>query len=100
MYQHLEPITVVHQWMDDAECVGYNPEWWFSEGKTHRSSETQMAIEICNECTVQVECLQYAMKQKMYDGIYGGLRGAQRVYLNQQLLRKARNGKSKGSNDG
>jgi len=94
MYQHLEPITVVHQWMDDAACVGYNPDWWFADTTPRRSGEAQMAVEICNECTVQADCLKYAMNQRMFDGIYGGLRGRQRVYLNQQLLRKARNGKS------
>ena len=94
MINHFEPSHVVQEWMDDAECVGYNPNWWFTDGLAHKKAETQMAMEICNECPVTAQCLNYAMSQRMFDGIFGGLRGAQRVSLNKQTLRKVRNGKS------
>ena len=100
MINHFEPSHVVQEWMDDAECVGYNPNWWFTDGLAHKKAETQMAMEICNECPVTAQCLNYAMSQRLSDGIFGGLRAHQRNELHKKHLRKANHGQGQGSNDG
>jgi WhiB family redox-sensing transcriptional regulator len=53
-------------WMDDAACIGHDPEWWFPDdrgrGGAERSATTQAAKAICATCPVSVKCLDYVMR--------------------------------------
>ena len=55
-------------------CAGYPVEWWFPEkhAKGVRAKDVVVAKQICSECAVREECLEYSISaQEMY-GIWGG----------------------------
>lgn len=53
-------------WMDDAECLNYDPEIWFPE----RRNQSDTAIEICRTCPVLNDCANWA-KTNHYATKYG-----------------------------
>ena len=68
--------------MDGSQiCVSVDPELWFSDTPTGR----RIAINLCNQCPFQAECLTYALHWSV-DGIWGGTTPKQR----KQLRRKAK----------
>lgn len=81
----IEPIVTIHEWMDEATCTRHDPELWFADGPRAHTNMVQ-AVAICNTCTVQPACLNYAMTNRFEHGIYAGHTPAQR----QQLQRKPR----------
>lgn len=68
-------ILSCERWMDEAECSKYEPEWWFEDSSYE---ERRKAIEICNNCKVRDECLEYAITHKINHGIWGGLPNSKR----------------------
>lgn len=62
-------------WMDDAACRGADPEIFFPitprNGRGYRGLN-EPALRICRICRVRDECLEYAFKANMDDGIWGG----------------------------
>lgn len=56
-------------WQDLANCRGANPDLFFPE----RGASTRTAKSICRECSVQAECLEFAIVSSEKFGIWGGL---------------------------
>lgn len=57
-----------NEWMLRARCRGFAPEEFFpSDG-----AGVEQARQICAECTVQVECLEYALEHRVNHGVWGG----------------------------
>ncbi len=56
-------------WQDLANCRGANPDLFFPE----RGASTRTAKGICRECSVQAECLEFAIVSSEKFGIWGGL---------------------------
>jgi len=56
-------------WQDLANCRGANPDLFFPE----RGASTRTAKGICRECTVQADCLEFAIVSSEKFGIWGGL---------------------------
>jgi len=61
-------------WMDKGACRDYPPEWWYPE----RGGNTNQPKRICAECPVRTECLDYALANGEYHGIWGGTSERQR----------------------
>lgn len=61
-------------WMREASCAtAANPDWWFPDrGDRAIGAAGYLAIQICNQCPVRAECLEYAQQGREY-GIWGGL---------------------------
>jgi WhiB family transcriptional regulator, redox-sensing transcriptional regulator len=55
-------------WQVAARCVEVDPEIFFPE----RGGSSKAARAVCNECTVRVECLRYALTNREQFGIWGG----------------------------
>jgi WhiB family redox-sensing transcriptional regulator len=56
-------------WLDQAECARCDPELWHSPVRQAQAE----ARRICRTvCPVQVECLQWALRQDALAGIVGG----------------------------
>lgn len=72
-------ISAETGWMDDALCLGMDPELFFPM----RGESTRHAKNVCKECPVRIECLNYA-NTSPYEkhGIWGGLseRERRRMY--------------------
>ena len=62
-------------WVDEANCVGADPEIFFIEisSRTARTDRNRFesAQRICQECPVQQECLTFAEENDLV-GMFGG----------------------------
>ena len=56
-------------WQDLANCRGADPDLFFPE----RGASTRTAKSICRGCSVQAECLEFAIVSSEKFGIWGGL---------------------------
>lgn len=57
-------------WMDDARCVGGDPDVFFPP--PGNSEQAQEARVICRRCPVRGDCLEYALEHRIGQGIWGG----------------------------
>lgn len=62
-------------WVDEANCIGADPEAFFIEisSRTSRTDRNRFdsALRICQECPVQQECLTFAEENDLV-GLFGG----------------------------
>ena len=73
-------------WIESARCIGQDPELFFPVGTTGPAIEqTDRAIEVCNGCSVQAECLEWALDTCQDAGVWGGLGEEDR-----RVIRRAR----------
>lgn len=64
----------VHPWMDQARCAQIGGDKWFPEwGGNERDPKA-----VCESCDVRQQCLDYAIKHRINDGIWGGVSERQR----------------------
>ena len=56
-------------WQDAGACRGADADLFFPE----RGASTRRAKQICSECAVRVECLEYAICTGEKFGIWGGM---------------------------
>jgi WhiB family redox-sensing transcriptional regulator len=61
-------------WAEQARCRGKDPEAFFGRNLT----EARDAIRTCERCSVQQECLDYAVTEGIEIGVWGGLTERQR----------------------
>lgn len=57
------------EWQDRGACRGADADLFFPE----RGASTRRAKQICSECAVRVECLEYAICTGEKFGIWGGM---------------------------
>ncbi|XCB31056.1 WhiB family transcriptional regulator [Arcanobacterium hippocoleae] len=55
-------------WMEDALCAQTDPDIFYPE----KGGSTAPATSICQGCGVRAECLEYAIKNDIRHGIWGG----------------------------
>ena len=64
-------------WQQLAACRGPNQSIFFPPPRLERRSEKRgreaRAKEVCGSCSVQSECLSYALTIREQHGIWGGL---------------------------
>jgi WhiB family transcriptional regulator, redox-sensing transcriptional regulator len=79
--QFIEVLGPDHMsWQDLANCRGADPDLFFPE----RGASTRTAKSICRECSVQDECLEYAIVGSEKFGIWGGLSERERRKIRRQ----------------
>lgn len=63
------------EWMSDPArpCAKRNPDDWFPHDKYLNKAKS-----LCDGCPQKVRCLQYALEERLEDGIFGGLTPAER----------------------
>lgn len=62
---------------NDIACKDVDTNLFFSELK----SKVKKAKAICNSCSVKSECLEFALKDKIEFGIFGGVTADERKTL-------------------
>ncbi len=67
-------------WQDFANCKGADPDLFFPE----RGASTRTAKQICRECSVRTECLEFAIVSSEKFGIWGGLSERERRKIRRQ----------------
>ena len=60
-------------WQNRAECLGQDEAIFFPDDGNYEPART-----ICNRCDVRLVCLDYAMRHKIKDGMWGGVSPEQR----------------------
>ncbi|MDK1009988.1 MAG: WhiB family transcriptional regulator [Actinomycetota bacterium] len=75
-------------WQDFAHCRGADPDLFFPE----RGASTRAAKTICRECSVQDECLEFAIVSSEKFGIWGALseRERRKIRKERQIAARAR----------
>jgi WhiB family transcriptional regulator, redox-sensing transcriptional regulator len=67
-------------WMAGARCRGTNPDRYFpSDGVG-----VEAVQRICVDCPVRVECLEYALRHGIDQGVWGGASERQRRRIRRQ----------------
>ena len=61
-------------WYEDAACRGLDVELFYSEDP----AATSQALQLCRRCPVREPCLRTAMRQREFDGVWGGMPEAHR----------------------
>ncbi len=68
-------------WQDRAACGGTTAELFFGQdGETAQEREIReaRAAAVCARCPARAPCLDYALRNSMRHGIWGGLNRAER----------------------
>ncbi|MGH2731307.1 MAG: WhiB family transcriptional regulator [Actinomycetota bacterium] len=79
----LQPL----EWQVNARCTEVDPEIFFPE----RGGSSRAARAVCADCTVRLECLEYALNNKEQFGIWGGTSERERRRLRKErTLRRLR----------
>lgn len=55
-------------WKNRAECIGEDYSIFFEY------LEHEKAVKLCNACDVRLECLSYAVENRIRDGFWGGVK--------------------------
>jgi len=71
--------AIPQEWMKEAACTdpSIDPDWFFPDTEHNIDLPTQIALKMCKECPVRINCLQYAIDHWPMYGIWGGLRTKQ-----------------------
>ncbi len=74
---------VEHDWMQEGLCTR-RPDIDFFPGKGRRAAAAKV---VCQQCSVQLPCLDYAIANEIVDGVWGGLSPQERSTI---ILRRRR----------
>ncbi len=72
-------------WKEYANCLGAHHDLFFPD----RGASTRAAKQICAECQVRVDCLEYAVTRGEKFGIWGGLSERERREIRKQRAAEA-----------
>ena len=76
-----------YTWRADAICRDTDPELFFPVGTTgYALLQIARAKEVCGQCPVQGECLDYALETNQDSGIWGGTSEEERRVLRRQYV--------------
>jgi WhiB family redox-sensing transcriptional regulator len=78
-------------WRDKSACLTVDPELFFPVGNTGPAlDQIEKAKQICAQCPVIENCLQYAMDSNQDSGVWGGLSEDERRALKRRAARARR----------
>jgi WhiB family redox-sensing transcriptional regulator len=79
------------EWRDRSLCRDSNPELFFPIGATGVAiDQIEAAQDICHECPVTRECLEFALATNQEAGVWGGTTEEERRKLRKGWLAKQR----------
>lgn len=70
---------IPQEWMKQGVCTDptIDPDWFFPDTEHNKDVEVRMALNMCKQCLVRINCLQYAIDKWPVYGIWGGLKTKQ-----------------------
>ena len=81
-------LTITAPDFPDAVCADVNPEIFFpSEVGANAEEAISAAKEFCFRCTHRVECLEFANKEEITFGIWGGYSSKERASIGQKRFK-------------
>lgn len=80
-------LVTEEAWMADAACADVPVEVFFPGPGRNLAAE---AKQVCEDCPVRRDCLQYALDNRFEYGVWGGLNERERHrFRNRRILRSA-----------
>ena len=80
-----------YTWRDQAFCRDTDPELFFPVGTTGTAlAQIERAKQVCGECAVRIECLDFALETNQDSGIWGGLSEEERRVIRRQRAARLR----------
>ena len=79
-------------WLDRAACQGMDAPLFFGpdqEARPEREIREAKAKAVCKLCPVLMPCLDYALRNSIRYGIWGGLNGEERARERRRRARQA-----------
>jgi len=73
-------------WQYRAACRGADPDLFFPQ----QGESADPARRVCARCPVRAQCLEYALANAIWHGVWGGLAERERRELRTRRLRAAR----------
>lgn len=75
-------------WRHRAVCRDEDPELFFPVGNSGPALvQTAEAKAVCRRCPVASECLEWALENRQYDGVWGGMSEDERSALKRRKSR-------------
>ena len=71
------------QWMENAKCKDQTEIEFFPEAGRHPKE----ALAFCQGCKVRRQCFDYAIKNKLDDGVWGGVTANRRNIYRRRLAK-------------
>lgn len=76
-----------YTWRSNAICRDTDPDLFFPIGTTGFAlMQIDRAKEVCEQCPVKVDCLDYALETNQDSGIWGGTSEEERRTLRRQYV--------------
>ncbi len=80
-----------YTWRRLAICRDTDPDLFFPVGTTgYALVQIDRAKEVCGECPVQTDCLEYALETNQDSGIWGGTSEEERRNLRRRMAGRER----------
>ena len=80
-----------YDWRRDSICRDTDPDLFFPVGTTgHALVQIDRAKEVCGECPVSRDCLEFALETNQDSGIWGGTSEEERRVLRRQMVARNR----------
>lgn len=74
-------------WRSYAICRDTDPDLFFPVGTTGQALvQIDRAKEVCDQCTVKVDCLEFALETNQDSGIWGGTSEEERRKLRREYV--------------
>jgi WhiB family redox-sensing transcriptional regulator len=85
MREGLETVDLAGErdWRDSAACIGLVQEVEFFP---ERGDSVRAAKAVCAACRVRERCLEFALRERVSCGIWGGLTGRERRQLRRRQI--------------
>jgi len=78
-------------WRSQAQCTGIDPDLFFPLGGSEAPlAQAEAAKRVCNQCTVRVPCLEYALETNQTTGVWGGTNEDERRVIRTTWVRAGR----------
>lgn len=75
----------------DAVCANsMDPELWFPETKAQLKADIKVIKLLCGACPHQAACAEFAIKEDIQEGVWGGMTPRERTALRGKGERKRR----------
>ena len=81
-------------WRHYAACAGADVETFFPVGNSKEALEANDAKAYCRTCPVVEHCLQYALRNRVDQGVFGGLTEHERRRLLRRKTARAYTGRA------
>ena len=84
-------MLTITEWRQMSACRDSEPSLFFPVGTTGPALDHITAAKaICGQCSVQEECLQYALESNQEAGVWGGYAEDERRRLRKRWLAERR----------